>query len=447
MRPTSDGLRAGRGFVDIDGMATAVEVIERTEEWRAGRPTVGEASLVEGAAPAEVGRHRVASITMCYPTASEPWRGRFVQWRLAALTRHADVRVICPRPWFPIVRSDGAAKDAAGAAASEEPRAEVVPMLCVPRLLKSLDGWWFGRAALAALRALRERWPFDLVDAHFEWPDAVGAVWAARRLGVPVVVTLRGKLPGQMGHRIRRRQIAWALAAADARIAVSRSLAGLARELVGRELPIEVIPNGVDRALFHPLDRADARRALPDSGEARWIVSVGHLQRLKGFDLLIEALPAVRAHLGDVRLALVGGPAGEPRYERSLRALVDTLKLGSAVRFLGRVAPGEVNVLLNAADLFALASRSEGGSNALREALAAGVPVVATEVGGNPELVCDAALGRTCAVRADALALAIIDALRQSWDRAAIAAAGGRRTWQDAARETMDVFRRVARAR
>jgi glycosyltransferase involved in cell wall biosynthesis len=99
---------------------------------------------------------------------------------------------------------------------------------------------------------------------------------------------------------------------------------------------------------------------------------------------------------------------------------------------------------LNAADLFVLASRSEGWCNAIVEALACGCPVVATDVGGNREIVTDPALGRLVPFGdRDALAGTVCEALTKEWDRAAIAEVGGRRDWQQVARECVDLFESV----
>ena len=111
---------------------------------------------------------------------------------------------------------------------------------------------------------------------------------------------------------------------------------------------------------------------------------------------------------------------------------------------MGRVEPERVATLLNAADLFVLASRSEGWCNAIVEALACGCPVVATDVGGNREIVTGPALGRLVPFGdSDALVEAICAALTQDWDRDRIAEAGGRRDWQQVARECVDVFQSV----
>ncbi|MFO0973294.1 MAG: glycosyltransferase [Phycisphaerae bacterium] len=388
---------------------------------------------------------RVACLTLCYPDADHPTRGLFVQRRLAAISPYADLHVLCPRPWFPLLRPRRARGIAvarpegavpASAAALRPPRD--VPMFYLPRLAKSADAAWFARAARRALRDLQSETPLDLVDAHFEWPDGVGAWRAARQLDLPVVVTLRGKLVSAARHALRRRPLADMLRDADGLIAVSVALARLARQIARRDLEIDIIPNGVDPAQFHPLPRDAARRQLGWSPAATWLVAVGHLQALKGWDLLIDALPAIRREAGDVRLALVGGSAGEPAFERRLRRQIAAHGLRNAIQLAGALAPLLVNVALNAADLFVLPSRSEGCCNALLEAQAAGCPAVASDVGGNAEILLDPAAGRL--VRPDdpaALADGVCQALATRWDRPRIARSGAQRSWQQVAAQTL----------
>jgi glycosyltransferase involved in cell wall biosynthesis len=324
-------------------------------------------------------------------------------------------------------------------------------MLYLPGLLKSLDGRFYAAAFERGLRLAAARERPRLIDAHFVWPDGVGAYHVARRLGVPFVCTIRGKLVSQIESPAKRRQIVRMLLGADRLIAVSRSLSELANRVADRDLGAQVIPNGLDVALFHRIASegntgpfSTARAALGWAENAKYAVSVGHQQALKGFDRLVELWPEVRRRMGDVRLVLAGGEAGEPAYERRLKSRIEAVGEGS-VHLLGRVEPEQVARMLNAADAFVLASRSEGWCNAIAEALACGCPVVATDVGGNREIVNEPALGRLVPPGdQQALTDAVCSALEDVWDRAAIAASGGRRDWQQVARECADVFKSVA---
>ena len=381
---------------------------------------------------------KVASLTMCYPA---PWArhvGLFVQRRLKAVAQVVELEVVCPQPCLPPLRPAPAVRHVPG-----QPSVNYEPMYYLPGWLKALDGRWFGWAAKRGLRRLRKRFSFELIDAHFCWPDGVGAVPAARALGLPVVITLRGKIAFASRNPRIRRQVAWALREADGLIAVSEDLADQARALTGEPLEVEVIPNAVDRTEFFQMDRDEARRQLGWRLDARYVVSVGHVTERKGFDRLLATWRKLRGRCGDVRLVLVGLAAGTRQYRRQVQEML--VAIGGSAVWVGPQDPAAINVMLNAADVFALATATEGCCNAVNEALAVGVPVVATDVGGISEQVSGDELGILVPPEADAQALcrALQTALDCRWDRQRIASSQVNWTWQKVAQRTSAVFERV----
>lgn len=397
----------------------------------------------------------VLTTTMCYPRPGQSDQGVFVQRRAAALARRpgVDVQVVSPVPWCPVLRP------APEVPVQHEPLPAVYPRMWSPPVL----GWAADGAAYAqALKrtilesAASDEMPFspgpiDLIDAHFVYPDGVGAWLAGRNLGIPVVVTVRGKIVSLSRRRLRRWQIAAMLRGVDARIAVSGSLAGWVRRVGGADLDVDVIPNGVDAGTFYLIDRSCARETLGWPQDVRHVLSVGHLQRLKGFDRLVAIWPAVRQRLGDVRLVLAGSRRGESSFQRRLAAAVRRVNAEArtdAIRYVGPVAPGVLNVMYNAADVVVMPSRSEGWCNAITEALATGTPVVATDVGGNREQLNSPELG-TVVPDGDPVALveAIAGAASSRWNRVLMAAHGGARTWGHVADEVEAVFARVLERR
>jgi glycosyltransferase involved in cell wall biosynthesis len=388
---------------------------------------------------------RILTTTLCYPTPGHPDQGIFVQRRAAALAERETnrVQVVAPRPWCPILRRGPAVPDQAWPLAASHPA-----MASVPVLGWALDGLAFGRALTGFVRNSGGPARFDLIDAHFEYPDGVGAWLAGRRFGLPVSVTVRGKIVSLSRKALRRAQIAAMLRGVDARIAVSRSLAGWVRRVAGRDLEVDVIPNGVDPAAFFPMDRGQARLQLGWEPGPRYLLAVGHLQKVKGFDRLVSVLPEIRMRLGDVRLVLAGSRRGEWWFRHRLQRLLGMCGGSPAVEFVGPVAPDRLNVMYSAADLVVNTSRSEGWNNAIAESLAAGTPVVAYDVGGNAEQICSPHLGR---IVADGDAAGLADAVEASltceWNRVLIAARGGARGWNQVAREVEAVFTRVLQAR
>lgn len=164
------------------------------------------------------------------------------------------------------------------------------------------------------LAALHAAGRLDAMNAHFGYPDGVGCVRAARRLGIPVFVTLRGMEVDALRTRGIRPQLIRALREADGCITVSHSLRDIAVEVGVAPGKFLVAPNAVDRAAFRPGDRVAARRQLGLHDAAPLIVSVGRLIAGKGHAVLIRALASLRKSRPDARLAIIGGPAYEPDH-------------------------------------------------------------------------------------------------------------------------------------
>jgi len=239
------------------------------------------------------------------------------------------------------------------------------------------------------LRGLLRSEKIDVVTTLFETSD----LWAgplARLFGVPVLVSSRrdmGILRGrkhQLAYRVISRMF-------DAVLTVSEKVREfcLANEHVRPERVITLY-NGVDLADFTTEKHSSLRTRLGVSAATPLIATVGHLRHVKGVDTFIEAAARVHREFPEAVFLVVGDPT-DAGYAKQLRELCESLQLGDSVRFLGNVP--EVSSLLVECDIFCLPSRSEGFSNALVEAMACGLPCVATRVGGNDEAVLDKVSG------------------------------------------------------
>ncbi len=319
---------------------------------------------------------RILTFTTLYPNSAMPQHGVFVENRLRQLLGSGEVvaRVLAPVPYFPF-RSPWFGRYAALARAPlaetrhgiaiDHPRFLAIPkigMNAAPALL-------FASASRALARLRSAGHSFDLIDAHYFYPDGVAAVMLARRFGLPVVITARGTdinvLPNHAGPR---RMIKWAAQNADGLIAVSSALATKLTSLGVSEDRVTVLRNGVDGTLFRPTQpyRIDGRVPSPLA------LSVGNLIPLKGHDLAIAALQ----HIQHLNLWVVGG--GPERG--NLEALARNLGVDGRVRFLGTVPHDRMAEVYSAADFLILASEREGWPNVLLEAMACGARVVATNV-------------------------------------------------------------------
>jgi len=194
------------------------------------------------------------------------------------------------------------------------------------------------------------------------------------------------------------------------------------------------------------MERAPAREALGLPREAKVLVSVGGLVERKGFHRVIECLPALRSRFPGLHLLIAGGAGPEGDWTRRLQAQVAALGLADCVRFLGVVTHDRLRVPLCAADAFVLATRNEGWANVFLEAMACGLPVVTTRVGGNAEVVRHDGLGILVPFGdRDALTRALAEALSRDWDRAAIRAHAEANAWEGRIATLVAEFTRLAR--
>lgn len=385
-------------------------------------------------------RLRIVSVCRVLPTVSDPTAGQFVRNRLSALREKADLHALQPVPFCPVVRP---LPEWARAPASAS-WVEIAPMFYLPGVLKRFDGQWLARSIMGRIAERQRAGEIDLIDAHFGYPDGVGAVAVAQRLHIPAFVTIRGVEVDWLRRQGVREQLVAALNAAAGCISVSHSLRDA---VVAAGVPAEklvVIPNAIDSARFQPGDQASARRRLGLADDVRLVVTVGHLLKVKRHDELIRAVSALKPSLPNLVLAIVGGASHEPYEPERLLALARELGVADQVRFVGRVPQDQVVEWLRAADVFALASEREGCCNAVLEALAVGVPVVATAAGDNAHFVAGGSNGYIVPVaQPDDIAPALNAALgRSDWNRAAIAAEIGQRVggWERVARSVLDFF-------
>ncbi len=387
---------------------------------------------------------RLLVFSTLYPNAAQPFHGIFVENRLRHLLAESgyDARVVAPVPWFPSAHQRFGSyatfarvprREHRNGLQVEHPRYPVIPkvgMAGVPFLLYAA-----ARRTVGRLRA--QGFDFDLIDAHYFYPDGVAAALLARAFDRPFVVTGRGTdLNLIPRYRIPRRLIRWTAGQAAGLITVCEALRDDLAALGVPEDRVTVLRNGVDLEVFarDPAGRHDLRRHLPP--RAPVLLSVGHLIPRKGHDLAIRAL----AHLPAASLLIVGrGPE-----EAALRRLAREAGVAERVRFLGALPHTELKRAYSAADVLVLASSREGWPNVLLESLACGTPVVATAVNGSPEVVRDPVAGRIVAARTpEAIANAVREVLAAAPDPAAVRRYAEGFSWQPIARGQMALFERV----
>jgi glycosyltransferase involved in cell wall biosynthesis len=321
-------------------------------------------------------------------------------------------------------------------------------MFYIPGVLKRLDGVFLERSLVRWHRTRGAAQTYDLVDAHFGYPDGVGAVRFARRLRVPAFVTVRGLETDYLRKNGISGQLVAALREAAGCICVSRSLRDLLIHHGVEPHSTRVIPNGVDRRMFRPGDKWRARAQLGLEAGRPLIVSVGTLIALKRHHVLLQAMQGVRKAFPTVDLVVIGVERDEPSYLPSLKRMARDLSLGDAVRFIGAVPPDRVSTWLQAADAFALATAREGCCNAVLESLASGIPVVTTPAGDNPLFVRDGENGYLVPVDdVPATERALVKVLQATWDPVAISRGLPVGSWEDVAHQVVEFFKETLAVR
>lgn len=372
---------------------------------------------------------RLLIVTSQFPIAGEPNRGRPIHQTVRELSKLADVRVLSPVARYPRWARPRSYLFRASDPAHTLPDCDVryVEYPALPLLTRPFNGWLCARTLHAPLREFAP----DVVLSYWLYPDAFGAMHAARRAGLPLVVGARGS-DLRVRDAVSRRLTRSVLHAAGRILVVSEDLGRVAaRDYDADPARIRAIPNGCDATIFHPRDRSDARAALGIDADAELVIYVGRLVPEKGLRELLDAMATLAPQRPKLQLALVG--EGPMRAELDAKVAADpTLR----VHLPGAQGPHEVARWMAASDLVTLPSYSEGHPNVLVEALACGRPVVATPVGGIPEVV-DADCGLLVAARDPvALAAGLRDALERQWDDGALSRRFSR-GWDAVAADTL----------
>lgn len=384
---------------------------------------------------------RTLLFSTLYPNSVRPQHGIFVETRLRHLLSSGQVetRVVAPVPWFPVRHrvfgeyGDYAAvpdREGWNGVSVEHPR-----YLLLPKIGMSLAPVSLANVGLAAARRLiAAGFDFDLIDAHYFYPDGVAATIIGKALGKPVVITARGSDVNLIPNYAKPRQmILEAAAQCAAVIAVSAALKDALVRLGVSAGKVTVLRNGVDVDLFHPEERELARARV---GAARFsLASVGNLIPSKGHQFAIGALH----RLPDVELFL----AGRGGHEDWLRSQAREIGVGDRVHFLGTMPQPRLRTLYSAVDALVLASAREGWPNVLLEAMACGTPVLASETGGIPEIVGVPEAGRLIGQGTADDIVRGVEALRRSpVDRDATRKYAERFLWEPTTEGQLSIFRR-----
>lgn len=394
---------------------------------------------------------RVLVYSSLFPSPVAPGAGLFIRERMFRVASHLPLAVVAPQAWSPFDALVRRVRPGFRLPAPVFERMDGIDVhrprfLSMPGVLKRLDGWLMARGSEAVVRRVAAALGATVIDAHFGYPDGAAAVRLGRRLGLPVVISLRGSKDQRLLGSSREAGLRAALAGAAQLIAVSGSLVRDVGAPLGQ--PPErfaLIGNGVDTRRFAPVDRREARARLGIAPDAPVLIGVGNRIPLKGFQRVIPIVARLRERFPGLVYLIVGGGAGEGDLGPELARQAAALGLADAVRLCGRQPPDALRWHYGAADVFVHASAYEGWANVLLEAMACGLPVVCTDVGGNAEVLADPALGTLVAWWDErAFEDALARALCTPWDRQRIRAHALAHGWDARVEQLVALFERVS---
>jgi glycosyltransferase involved in cell wall biosynthesis len=382
-------------------------------------------------------RLNILFISNLFPTPADPTRGIFTFQLIKRLSTMCNLTVVCPLPWFPRwARNSLFMKWHAFSHIPYQyewhgtkvfsPKYPIIPKLSEP-----IHAALMFPSLYRTVRRLNRNIAFDAVNTQWLYPDGVAAVWTTSLLKLPHVVTALGcdaNLFMKQSHK--RPQIEWALRKADGLTVVSDALRQFLMEegLEGKR--IDVIPNGVDTELFFPRDKDECAKQLCLHHKGKSVVFVGQLLEVKGIIYLIEAAELLATKRRDFFVYLVGEGADREAY----KAEIARRGLTNRIRLVGNRPHSEIALWMGAADVFCLPSIREGFPNVVLEALFSGRPVVASRVGGIPEMVNENNGILVEAKNPDALAVALNDVLSREWDYRSILSTVLHLSWERASR-------------
>jgi glycosyltransferase involved in cell wall biosynthesis len=380
---------------------------------------------------------RIAVVTAHYPSSAEPTRGRPAYQTLRVLSRQCEVEVFYPHAAYPPLLKPRSRTydsfDHAYTLPGVTTHYYEYPVL--PLVSRPFNGWVAGRALLPHVK----RFNPDLVFSYCLYPDGYAGLTVAKALSVPFAAMGVGSDVHSIHDRFSLKHTKTLLRQADLLLAISGDLRDRMISMGATPAKTLSVISGSDPDVFHVRDRVAARAQLGIDQSAQAVIFIGRMDLKKGLRELVEAAATIQSSRPNLHVYLVGDGPDAPLVEDSIAA-------NNASAFI-HLLPGcsfdQVAVWIAAADLVTLPSYMEGCPNVILEALACGRPVVATNVGGIPEIMSDTC-GRLVPPRDPvALAKALDSVLSANWDASSIAASFSR-SWTMVADELLAALQTIA---
>ena len=375
-------------------------------------------------------------ITNLFPTPVDPVRGVFTCQLVQELKSWCDIIVVCPLPWFPSLQALRFLK--------KWYHFSLVPTtyyidgikvyspkyLIIPRVSEAIHSILMFFSVIKTARKLHKQIKFDAINAQWLYPDGVVSYWLSKILKIGITVSALGcDVNIFLEQKEKKLQIIHMLKHIDSITVVSESMK---RRLLAegvQEQKLSVIPNGVNARIFCLRNKKVCRQKLALAREGKIILFVGRLLDVKGVSYLIEAARQLAEKQKEFTLYLVGEGEQRQQYEEA----VTEHHLRAHVKFVGGKGHHEIALWMGACDVFCLPSLREGCPNVVLEALSCGRPVVASRVGGIPDVACKQSGVLVEPADSHALFKALDLALHQEWEPSEIRRSVTHLSWEAAA--------------
>jgi len=392
---------------------------------------------------------KVIVVTTFFPNACTPQRGLFVKNLLTAMKGESDIEVIAPTPYKPKLISTGVwdclsrlkSKTVLDGLPVDHTRVFMIPKF---EFITGLSYF------LSIVKVIYEKIKEEktILHAHRAFPDAVGVALAARIFKIPFVITAHGSdINIAAKRKLLRWQVNWALRSADVVIAVSNPILKQIDAMIpARKNTLIKIPcAGFDPVYFYPADQLKSRLERGLEAGGKYVLFVGNLLPIKGIEILLSAwsyLQSGEKFDKNVKLIIVGdGPK-----ELALQDLASEICQKGTVLFAGTQDHKLIPCWINSADVTCLPSFNEGTPNIVIESLACGVPVVASNVGGIPDIFENRMSGILVEPGdVEALALALLTALTFQWDKEQLVKSVDGYQWKRLASRNLQVIEKIVR--
>ena len=380
--------------------------------------------------------------TNLFPNPIDRDRGVFTLQLAKQLAKEHNLTVICPLPWFP--KNSVFSRFTKWYIHSQVPSYYQIegvnvyspkyPML--PKVSEALHAKFMRLSIKRLIENLHSHSNFDVINSHWLYPDSVAVDTVARSLNIPHIATGLGcDVNHDLFDKNKRTAILEMIQNANKITVVSNDLK---RVLMDQSVPdskIFTIANGVDLTQFKPLNRNECRKQLGISGEKKIILYVGRLSEEKNCSRLIRAFAQLET-TKDVDLYLVGdGP-----LRNDLETLARSSSKSDRIHFVGQIEHQLISIWMGASDYFCLPSIREGCPNVVLESLGCGRPVLASNIGGIPDMVQQNAGILFNPLEIDEISKTFELALDTEWEPKLIGQSIKHLTWRNAAKKYLSVF-------